>query len=292
MLYNSIWFIFVENYEHCMMKRIVILPFLLLNLSVFSQNELSFSIGSGLVYYLGDLNESPMVTNPAFLRPSANIGLCYKATSFLNVNLQFMAGSLYADDAYANSAATRNRNLHFKSTIQEFSITGVIKPVKASKFIPYAFMGAGVFWFNPKALNGTEWVELQPLGTEGQFILNGSYPKPYSLTQAVVPLGVGAEIKVSDNIGFKLELTYHKTFTDYLDDVSTTYPDSVSLAKTANGPLATVLSYRGDGSFPGNDISRGNTSLKDSYVNITFSLLLYLRGSKGIGNGTFRFQPN
>lgn len=275
------------------MKKLLFLYFLLSTHLMMAQQELSFSAGSGLVYYLGDINESPVLTNPSFLRPSANISLCYKAASFLNVNLQFMAGSLYADDKYAKSNSNLGRNLHFKTAIEEFSITAVIKSSNTKKkVVPYLFVGGGIFWFNPKALNGTEWIELQPLGTEGQFINNGDYPKPYSLVQPVIPMGVGLEIKASDKVGFKFEATFHKTFTDYIDDVSTSYPDSVNLSKTANGKIATLMSYRGDGLFPAEGYFRGETKNKDSYVNITFSLLIYLRGSKESGKSIFRFQPN
>jgi hypothetical protein len=275
------------------MKKLLLLPLLLIN-SYFlqAQNELSFSAGSGLIYYLGELNESIVFTNPTFLRPSANISLSYKALPHLNLNLQFMAGSLYADDSYADGLVNYSRNLHFKTSIQEFTLTAVIKPLNTKKAIPYVFFGAGMFWFNPKALYGTEWIELQPLGTEGQTILNGDYPKPYALLQPVIPIGVGIEIKASENIGFKFEAAFHKTFTDYIDDVSMAYPDSANLAGTANGPVATTMSYRGFGFFPENGTLRGDAKNKDSYVNITFSLLIYLRGSKNSGKSTFRFQPN
>lgn len=274
------------------MKRLLFLPFLLCSYWLQAQNELSFSAGTGLVYYLGELNENPVLTNPSFLRPSANIGLCYKAAPFFNINLQFMAGSLYADDKYAQKASNYNRNLHFKTAIEEFSITAVFRALNTKKVVPYLFVGGGIFWFNPKALNGNDWIELHPLGTEGQFINNGDYPKPYSLVQPVIPVGIGLEIKASDNVGFKFEATFHKTFTDYIDDVSTFYPDSTNLAKTANGSVATTMSYRGNELFPSSGYLRGNSKYKDSYLNITFSILIYLRGSKeSSGNSIFRFQP-
>ncbi len=275
------------------MKKILLLPILLYSFIASAQNELSFSAGSGLLYYLGELNESKVFTNSAFLRPSANIGLSYKALPYMNVNLQFMGGSLYADDKYAITS-NYYRNLQFKTSIEEFTLTAVFKPARAKKAIPYLSIGAGMFWFNPKGLYGTEWVALQPLGTEGQFINNGDYPKPYSLVQAVLPIGVGIEIKATDNIGFKFEAVFHKTFTDYLDDISSTYADSVSLAKTANGRIATAMAYKGISlAYPTDGAVRGNSGDKDSYVNITFSLLIYLRGSNdnGSGKSTFRFEP-
>lgn len=274
------------------MKKALILPLFLYSIFTLAQNELSFSAGSGLLYYLGELNESKVFTNTAFLRPSANISLSYKALPYMNVNLQFMGGSLYGDDKYSTNLSNYYRGLQFKTSIEEFTLTAVFKPARAKKAIPYFSIGAGMFWFNPKGLYGTEWVALQPLGTEGQYINNGNYPKPYSLVQPIIPIGVGLEIKASENIGFKIEATFHKTFTDYLDDVSTTYADSISLTKTANGKIATAMAYKGIGAYPAGGTGRGNSNNKDNYVNITFSLLVYLRGSKDSGTKSiFRFEP-
>jgi hypothetical protein len=40
-----------------------------------------------------------------------------------------------------------------------------------------------------------------------------------------IPFGIGAKMNVSKKVGIGLEWGPRKTFTDYLDDVSGTYPD-------------------------------------------------------------------
>jgi len=86
---------------------------------------------------------------------------------------------------------------------------------------------------------------LQPLGTEGQ----GSeyYPdrKKYDLTQISIPFGAGLKYDVTKNFWVGLGIKARLTFTDYLDDVSTTYADPEKLAST-NGALAAELAFRGD----------------------------------------------
>ena len=105
---------------------------------------------------------------------------------------------------------------------------------------PYAFFGVTLFHHNPQArvpktdLNGNKlaqgggWVNLQPLGTEGQNasleITDANYKnKPYSRIQIAIPLGIGVRVRVSKNIDISGEFSFRYVFTDYLDDVSTTY---------------------------------------------------------------------
>ena len=135
-----------------------------------------------------------------------------------------------------------------------------------SKLNPYIFTGVSVFHINPKAkLNGT-WYDLQPLGTEGQGI--DPSQKPYSLWQFSIPIGIGFKYAFDKQWGIGLEYGIRKTFTDYIDDVSTNYyvPD-------ANGPIAVGLANRtGElGPFghkewvrPGDQ--RGQPLYKDSYM--------------------------
>jgi hypothetical protein len=60
------------------------------------------------------------------------------------------------------------------------------------------------------------------LSTEGQ----GIYPdkKPYSLWQPTIPFGGGVKFAITENLRIGFEIGLRKLFTDYLDDVSTSYP--------------------------------------------------------------------
>ncbi|WNB18219.1 hypothetical protein [Marivirga arenosa] len=130
-------------------------------------------------------------------------------------------------------------------------------------FNVYVTFGVGVFYHNPKGLapeyfstdafqvdnpgdfEGTryypleqsgQWVSLRELGTEGQFAdqatrdeyknaFGKDLPDPYSRFQLVIPLGIGARYKLTNNLDIALDLSYRHTFTDYLDDVSGEYVD-------------------------------------------------------------------
>ena len=92
---------------------------------------------------------------------------------------------------------------------------------------PFVYGGISLFHFNPQAENKNgEWVDLQPLGTEGQgttTLFDGATRKQYSLIQFAIPLGGGLKIAVTPSFNIILEYGFRKTFTDYLDDVSTTF---------------------------------------------------------------------
>jgi len=126
----------------------------------------------------------------------------------------------------------------------------------------YAIFGVGVIYHNPKGLapeyfttdaysvdnpidfparyieleKAGQWVSLRDLGTEGQFfdadtrqqyqdLYSKDLPTPYSRVQVVIPLGIGARYKLTNNLDLALEIGYRHTFTDYLDDVSGEYVD-------------------------------------------------------------------
>ena len=78
------------------------------------------------------------------------------------------------------------------------------------------------------------------------------------------------------------EFGYRFLFTDYLDDVSTTYPD-LNLLSNEKGPEAAALSYRGTTTTTSvTGRQRGNPSKKDSYfiggIKFTTSLDNILHG--------------
>jgi hypothetical protein len=131
----------------------------------------------------------------------------------------------------------KQRNLDFKSNMWEVYGAMEIFPFEFfmrnnfdynPRFRPYMFAGIGLFHFNPrgslKDQNGNiTWHELQPLHTEGQGFPEYPEKKNYKLTQINLPLGGGFKYEISPSMNVGLELLYRKTFTDYIDDVSTTY---------------------------------------------------------------------
>lgn len=223
----------------------------------FRQHEVGLFLGGS--YYLGDLNPRKHfnMTQPAagvFYRFTPNYRYAFRGG--------FNFGSLMGDDSQSDDADQLQRNLNFKSQVFEFNVLAEFHFLEYRisndkyKFSPYLFLGLGVFHFNPRASINNNWVDLQPLKTEGE-------KKAYKLTQMSIPFGIGIKINVSKMVGLGLEWGPRKTFTDYIDDVSKTYPDpTVTPFKST---MAQVLSDRSI--HAGNNINkqRGNPRTKDWY---------------------------
>ena len=151
-----------------------------------------------------------------------------------------------------------HRRLSFKTNIIEGQFVAEFYPTVffekyeglLGKFRPYGVIGGGVYHFNPKTQdNSGNWVALRPLHTEGEGFAEYPNRKEYSLTQFEIPMGVGFKFYVKENMYIGLEIIHRKLFTDYVDDVSTTYIDPSLFDKyltPANAAEAKQLNYRGD----------------------------------------------
>ncbi len=165
----------------------------------------------------------------------------YQPYEWLGVRLAANFGTLEGDDAVIKGKggyeeARKLRNSNFRSKFQEGLLmlelypTALIEPDPTDVFgrlRPYGVIGVGVFHFNPQGtdpLTGN-WVNLAPLHTEGQGFPEYPDRKPYKLTQMNIPMGIGIKYFISETVNVSLEVLHRKTFTDYIDDVSTNYID-------------------------------------------------------------------
>jgi hypothetical protein len=195
--------------------------------------------------YFGDLAPKPSVISTdvlKFSRPNIGVFVSRKMNSHVSVRGSLAFGQLAGDDFKSQNETDANarfryvRNLSFRNNFQElaFSVSydlfGNRKLFNRRPILnPYVFIGVAAFHHNPQArFAGEGWVNLQPLGTEGQGI-DGK--KRYSLFQFAIPYGAGVKFRVSDRIDLAAEIGLRQTFTDYLDDVSGNYPDAATLAQ-------------------------------------------------------------
>lgn len=215
------------------------------------------------------------------------------------LRLEAMFGKVSADDNVLESVdpkdiarARYNRNLNFRSSISEFSLTGEIHPLfifidwtardeDPPRISPYLMGGIGYYSFNPQASYNGRWVDLQPLKTEGQGFVNDR--PEYKLKQLNFPLGFGIKYELSDILNLRGEFVYRILQTDYLDDVSTTYFDPKAYAQSGLSPTNQALSYKlsnrqlvnvtGDGSAMS---KRGSPAEKDAYFSVNLKLGIYI----------------
>jgi hypothetical protein len=211
------------------------------------------------------------------------------------------------------------RNLHFRSHVFEVNLAAEIIPYnfelgngysEYSVLSPYGFIGIGVFAFNPQAVYNGAWVDLQPLATEGQGLVDGR--APYELVQFNVPVGFGVKWSYNDTWALSFEVGHRITFTDYIDDVSTYYVDPdvyTSNFDAQTAAMAIALSRRSveidpgevnafitdarlaplktDGSGERQNLQRGDKyGNNDSYytVSIRFSYYIDVNSLGGGGN--------
>jgi hypothetical protein len=232
----------------------------------------------GTSYYLGDLNTThfnqPLPAVGLIIRKNIDKRFAYKA-EVMYLNIQ-------SDERYSEDTIAKNRGLHFKSPIYELSgqVEFNFLPYQPGNplytWTPYVYSGISIFHFNPQAENKNgEWVNLQELGTEGQGTTLFPEKEKYSLIQYSIAMGGGFKIAVNPSFNIILEYGVRKTFTDYLDDVSTTFvggvgnPYPLDMSQEAlemSDPESTHT--RGD--------QRGDPDKKDwySFAGITLSFTL------------------
>lgn len=211
------------------------------------------------------------------------VGIMYN--NFIGARLEGTWGSIKADDASITSTASlnlttkNNRNLHFRSSILELTLLGEFHPLMIKYyenglpyFSPYVVAGVGWYSFNPQAKVGSQWLDLQPLHTEGQGFPEYKDRVPYKRSQINTPVGLGFRYEVSPLINVRLEFLHRILYTDYLDDASNRkYIDPELFSKylsPRDAAYAKILSNPSkNGKIPAR---RGNPDDNDSYM--SFSL--------------------
>ncbi len=231
-----------------------------------SLNKKEIMIGFGATQFLGDLGGRDQIGTDYSLVdldwPSTYfggmIGYRFRFHPYWATTCSANIGMVRGDDALTNEVIRQSRNLHFKSIIIEYQqrieavvianekighrygLKGHRKKMGDHNEQLYLFTGIGVAYYNPKAQNAAgEWVALQPLSTEGQGLDGG--PAPYKRVTPTIPFGIGFRWGLGRMYRMGIEATYVKTFTDYIDDVSTEYYDPNILA-SEKGADAVYLS--------------------------------------------------
>ncbi|MBT1685236.1 DUF6089 family protein [Dawidia soli] len=293
-----------------------------------SYNMVSVSLNA--LNYYGDLAPAPsrFSTDISFTRPALGISFGHRFGPRYTLTASFMYGTLRGSDVESADAGDADngrfrfqRNLSFRNRIKELSVIASIDLfpnrdtyISRVRWTPYVFAGLAVYHHNPQAqapdtdLNGNplaeagEWVDLQPLGTEGQ---HSTLPdsavnygiKPYKRIQLSIPMGLGARFRINQLMDFSVELGFRYLFTDYIDDVSQNYVD---LGVFGDNELAKAMSYRSSELFtPPNppyvspvdgrtylvldgygrehpDNLRGNKNDRDIFMTTTFKLTYIL----------------
>lgn len=263
----------------CIKMKSFAFVFLLIANTCFGQEWVT-ELMVGVSGYNGDLTQQRVSFQT--IRPAVNLNLKYNSGDFVNFRVGVGFGTLLGNDKFNKEPDLKARNLNFKSNILEANICAEIILANPETYFsyPYILAGVGAFHFNPYTYdqNNTKTF-LQPLSTEGEGL--DQYPdrKKYSLIQVCFPVGFGWKWNFREYWEISYEFGYRFLLTDYLDDVSKTYPNLDVLAQ-AKGPKAAELSYRKQGvPFQEEGQVRGNPKIKDSYffsgIKLGFNITRY-----------------
>ncbi len=242
-------------------------------------------IYGGFSNYQGDLQNHKVLLQTS--QPAWGVGLRAELNNRMLLFSDFSFGKVNGNDKW--TPATRARNLNFKSDISEFSfgLEYNLFDLYSYKVSPYFFTGFGIFNFSPTTKNTAgQVVILGDLRTEGQGLIKGR--EPYKTQAVSVPLGAGLQWSINYRHRVALFVGLRKTFTDYIDDVSTSYVDQQALSNYW-GSTTAALAYRADelpngAAYPAEGTARGNPKNKDRYyfsgISYRFRLMPKFRPKK------------
>lgn len=289
-------------------------------LQSFSQaTEKSSHIEAGVTFgpsnFLGDLGGNvgkgtPFLKDNNIQMTKLTIGafVSYHPNELFGVRFALNKGTLEGDDAIIKAKggleeARKTRNSNFRSKFTEGLLMAEIYPTTFieydqndlyKKFRPYLLIGIGAFHFNPEGtdpLTG-DWVALQPLHTEGQGFSEYPARKEYKLTQMNIPMGVGVKYFLNESMNVSFEIIHRKTFTDYIDDVSTNYVDPALFYKYLPTPQAIIAERMANKTgLPGATVfntgdKRGTPTNKDSYYSAGLKVGFIIGNNERYKNST------
>lgn len=273
-----------------------------------AMNKKEITLGLGATSFLGDLGGANQIGTDYSLKDidfnsthfGGSLSFRYRFHPYFATSTIANLGMVRGNDALTAEPIRNMRNLHFRSFIanlsQRFEIILIANEKIGRRYnIPglrgftdhnfqlYIFGGIGIMYYNPKASYNGDWVALRKLHTEGQGLSGG--PKEYLPVTATIPAGIGFRMGINRMWRIGLELTYVKTFSDYIDDVHGVYYDPAVLAQYY-GPTAAYLSNPSSNKPAFNPGSQRGDKQKDAlfYANIIVVRNITYRSHTGTGH--------
>jgi hypothetical protein len=205
-----------------------------------TSNEIGLTVGDS--YYLGELNQTHFIP----FNLAGGLFYRYNYDDRISLKTSFHYVPIEGSDNNSSGSFESIRNQNFSSTIYELSVTAELNFLnfthldpKSSLYTPYAFLGFGYFYHDPKT---------QSEGVN------------YKKYQASIPMGVGWKYRTGKVIlGF--EWGIRKTYTDYLDDVSGYFTGQQVTSK--DGSTGSISNFQ-----------RGNIYNKDWFIYSGLSLAI------------------
>lgn len=251
------------------------------------QRDVIVSLGTGFTSYFGDLNDPGDIFDT---RWNIDLGIEYFVNDRISIRAEGMYFTLKGDDASSDTEGRVRRNLSFTSNNGELNAVGIFNFRRNGRRFyqrpgvnAYVFAGLGVAFFQPKGVvpdnyindggaaiplpDAGEKIRLKPLMTEGE---------DYNRTTLVIPFGGGVRFKAGPFFNIALEGGYRLTFTDYMDDVSTSFVDQATFG--TDYTAAAMADRRPEIGLPRLEpgAQRGDPSDNDGYMIYNLKIEYYL----------------
>lgn len=219
--------------------------------------------GSG---YMGDINpEDPSKFTDLALGGQIKRNI----DPYWSFKFSALHGKIRGEDAASSNLYQQQRNLSFHSSLTEaslqteFNFFNYIPGVSKKKFTPYLFTGVSAVLFNPRTVyNGTEY-DLADYNTEAV---------DYKTYAIAIPYGAGIKYNIVRNWNLIGEVGYRTALTDYLDDLSTIYPDKNQLVNNDSRALSDRSGENSGVYYGAAGTQRGDFRKRDTYMFAGISL--------------------
>jgi len=257
------------------MPRSILFAILLAPLALAGQHSQDLTISWGGMGLRGDVGPTWGAPSQG---PSWALGYRYQGHPHYALRLLGERGEFSASDVQSGRADREARGITVRTQTQSFWALGEVTflPLRIPSFrfqhSPYLFGGIGVTQYNPQGQYQGEWLDLRPLGTEGQG-LEGSGTTLYGTRAVSVPLGLGWRAHLGPWLTAQAEAQWTWIQSDYVDDVSGNYAD-VSALREARGDAA---AYFADPTARGlTGYARGQSNQNDGLIRVNVGLGLHL----------------
>lgn len=172
-----------------------------------------FGISIGAANSLTDIGGGADESRPLFLDAqikttslSAGAFARYQFSPLLALKTAVGYVHIHGADSLSPVGSSRyNRDFYFENEIFELALTAEVYLPKVVSYSPldiYGFAGIGMFYHNPQLTVPNPYIFVKD---------------DYSLLQPVIPMGAGVSYTFFKRYRIGYEITWRKTFTDYLD---------------------------------------------------------------------------
>lgn len=212
------------------------------------KSRFNFGIKTGFSIFLGTIsNKSNFFGNDKNNLYGLNIS--YSIYSNLSLGIDIESFKLSNADVNSSQIEQLSRGISFSTSVLSFSPSinydfvhnGIYSKARIIK--PSFGIGIDFIKFNPTGIYKGVTYDLQPLGTGGQFIDNTM--KPYSLYALGYFFNFNIKFQINKLNSIGTFITYHRSMSDYLDDVgSDVYPsiDNILKSNVSNTDAAVYFS--------------------------------------------------